>query len=73
MTFSRPQKASSTVNGADKGRGRLICHLRLEERREEERGPEERRGGERRGKRGEERRGGEKRKQKRSHNISVLW
>jgi len=35
VTLFRPQKASSTVNGADEGRGRLICHPRLEKRREE--------------------------------------
>lgn len=42
MTLSKPQKASSTVNGAEEGRGRLICHLRPRE--EEGRGGKEEKG-----------------------------
>lgn len=48
MTLSRPQKASSTVNGADDGSGWLFCHLGLEK------------GRERKGKRGQGRAGEER-------------
>lgn len=47
MTLSWPQKAGSTVNGADDGSGRLFCHLRLEKGKEGRR--RERKGREGRG------------------------
>lgn len=42
MTLSKPQKTSSTVNGAEEERGSLIFHLRLRE--EEGRGEKEEKG-----------------------------